>query len=194
MRTYRAVATWAAVGICGSAALAQSVTVASFSDPATSSATPMFVLAGTSFTGGWEDGNLDLVAPLAGTTYDEVHMTMTPLTWDGMFGLSGGTIWFSQGESLVLQIDFTSATLVQPFVFGASEFVAEDVTFSGPATNGLPLTSEQFAFSFANPMLTGNGATWTASFTSSATIVPEPASLVLLVMGAVASLKRPWKA
>lgn len=178
-----------AAGIMSLTAAANaSETVATFNDPAADATTPLFILDGNTFTGGWEDGGLDLIAPLISTTYQDVIFEMTPLVWDGDTGLSGGTIWFYEGVDLVFQIDFLSASLFAPFVFGASEFAAQDVTFSGPATGGLPLSQEEFSFSFANTVLTDTGATWTAAFTSSA--IPEPSSLALLVGGLGALLGR----
>ncbi len=190
MRSFCRAATVAAIAMAAQTALAQATTVATFRDPAANASTPVFSLVGNSFTGGWADEGLNLAAPLANTIYNNVTMVMTPLTWDGIVGLSGGSIQFLDGDSLVFQIDFASASLVQPFVFGASEFVANNVVFSGPATDGKALNSEQFAFSFANPVITPGSATYTAAFTSSAVVVPEPASMGLLALGGMVALLR----
>lgn len=173
-----------ATALVVSQASAQSVTIATFSDPAEDASTPLFELDGSTFTGSWDGTGLDLYTPYIAGMYPDATFEMTPLTYDGAFGLSGGTIeFFDSGASLVFQIDFLSATLVQPFVFGASEFRAQDVTFSGPAAGPMPLTLEQFSFAFANTVITPTGATWTSAFTSSAQVIPEPASLMLLIGG-----------
>jgi hypothetical protein len=166
-------------------------TVATFSDPAADGSTPLFELSGTSFTGGWSGLNLMLDMPITGSVWPDATFTVTPLTVTGPGQLSSGTLDFfkspADGGGLVLQIDFNEASLA-PFGWGASDvFLGQDVTFSGP---GIPsgLTAETFAFSFANPIPTPDGFTYTASFTSSA--VPEPASLLLLVLGAIKALRR----
>ncbi len=166
-------------------------TIATFADPAPDGSTPLFELAGTAFTGGWSDANLDLQMPVTGNIWQDATFTMTPLTVVGAGQLSSGTIEFhksvADGGGLALQIDFSAAFLA-PFGFGASDiFVGQTVTFSGP---GIPsgLTEETFAFSFANPVYTGDGYTYTASFTSSA--VPEPSSLLLLALGLVRVFRR----
>ncbi len=166
-------------------------TVATFSDPALDGSTPLFELSGTSFTGGWFGLNLNLDMPITGSVWHDATFTLTPLTVTGPGVLDDGTIQFfksaADGGGLALQIDFNTASLA-PFGWGASDvFLGQDVTFSGP---GIPpgLTSETFAFSFANPTPTSDGFTYTASFTSSA--VPEPSSLLLLALGVVKVLRR----
>jgi hypothetical protein len=166
-------------------------TVATFADPAANGSTPLFQLAGTTFTGGWSGPNLTFEVPITGSVWSNATFTMTPLTVSGTGQLSNGTIEFhkspAQGGGLVLQIDFNAASLA-PFGFGASDFfLGQTVTFSGPGIPG-GLTEETFAFSFANPVHIGDIYTYTASFTSSA--VPEPCTLLLLGLGIVRILRR----
>jgi hypothetical protein len=172
-------------------ASASAGTIATFADPAPDGSTPLFELAGTTFTGGWTGSNLTLEVPVTGNVWQNATFTMTPLTVTGIGQLSSGTLEFhkspADGGGLVLQIDFNAAFLA-PFGFGASDtFVGQVVTFTGPGIPG-GLSEETFAFSFANPVYTGNGFTYTASFTSSA--VPEPSSLVLLGLGLVRVFRR----
>lgn len=191
MRKQLGLAGFIVAALAAGHASAQTVTIATFADPALDASTPLFVLDGSTFTGGWADEGLNLDAAYIGANYPDATFTMTPLTYDGFVGLSGGSIqFFDSSASLVLQVDFSAATLDQPFVFGASEFAAQDVAFSGPAAGALPLDQEQFAFSFANPVTTPTGATYTADFTSSARVVPEPASLMLLIGGTLIMVAR----
>jgi hypothetical protein len=173
------------------AAPAGAGTVATFADPAPDGSTPLFDLSGTLFTGGWSGLNLTLDMPITSSVWDNVTFTMTPLSVTGPGQLGPGTIQFfksaADGGGLALQIDFDAA-LLAPFGWGASDlFSSETVTFSGP---GIPsgLSAETFAFSFANPEPTGDGYTYTASFTSSA--VPEPATLLLLAVGLLKLVRR----
>ncbi|ARU42142.1 hypothetical protein CCB80_13720 [Armatimonadetes bacterium Uphvl-Ar1] len=65
------------------------------------------------------------------------------------------------------------------------------MTFSGSAVAGYVFDNEQFSFSFANPVSFGNdGVSYTASFTSSADVVPEPATMAVLGLGLAAFARR----
>jgi hypothetical protein len=168
------------------AASANGDTIATFADPASDGSTPLFALSGSTLSGGWSATGLDLVTPISGDEFPDATFTMTDLTvLDEQAGtLSGGTIEFlDNGGGLILQIDFDSGQLFAPFGFGASTLVGHNVSFSGPIIP-IELEEELFAFSFANQITTPDGFTWTAAFTSSA--IPEPATVSLLALGAVA--------
>ena len=87
----------------------------------------------------------------------------------------------------IAAISFSGGTLTSPSTFGASDFVGQNVVFSGPIIPA-GLSQESFAFSFANPVGTIEDYTVTAAFTSSA--VPEPASIALLALGALVAIRR----
>ncbi len=159
-------------------------TIATFADPASDGSTPLFTLSGSTLSGGWSDTGLDLVTPISGDEFPDATFTMTDLTvLDTEGTLSGGTIeFFDNVGGLILQIGFDSGQLFAPFGFGASTLVGHNVSFSGPIIT-FPLEEELFSFSFANQITTPDGFTWTAAFTSSA--IPEPATLTLLVVGAL---------
>jgi hypothetical protein len=177
-------------------ALAQSTaTMVTFSDPALDATTPLFSLAGNQFQGGWSGLGLDLLTPglpLAGDIPD-AKFTMTPLTATqivpGFYSLTGGTIDFlDSADALVFQITFESASLAPGVGFGASDLALQNVTFFAPLEAALfnsQFGQERFAFSFANDaqIPQSDGSTWTASFTSSSALVPEPASAGLLLGG-----------
>lgn len=176
----RSLAAFLTAGVLTSA---NAYTIGTFADPSPSGAEPLFELDGFNFTGEWTKPGLTLVMPITSQIYPNATFQMTPLTWNGATGLSGGTLTFyNAAQTLVLQIDFDAAWYFGPFGFGASDLAGQTVTMTGP---GLPagLYEETFAFSFANQTATPNGFTWTASFTSSA--IPEPTSLSLLGLGLV---------
>jgi hypothetical protein len=106
--------------------------------------------------------------------------------YPGLYLASAGAIQFyDSANNPIWRIDFDSALLNGSLSFGASDFIGQNVTFSGSIIP-TPLTDEAFAFSFANPIATPNGFTVTAAFTSSA--VPEPASLALIALSIVGTL------
>lgn len=172
------------VGMFLAAGAASAGTVATFADPSPNGNTPLFTRVGNTFSGGWAGSGLDLITPISGGNYPNATFTMSNLTVLDQNGtLSGGSILFDDnGGNLVLRIDFDGARLFDPFGFGASVFLGENVAFSGPIIAG-PLSEQSFAFSFANQTQIPGGYTWTAAFTSSA--IPEPSTLALLALGAL---------
>lgn len=181
-----------------------SVTVATFADPAISSATPLFTVDLTAgaygtISGNWFGTNLDLEV-LSSTTYHDAEFRMTNLSLTAetnpMLGTKtdGGTIYFlSAANDHLLQIDFDSAWFTTWGIgSGESVLLGNNVTITGQALGGLVLSEESFAFSFANHSpLEGsfeNGFTATASFTSSA--VPEPATILLLGVSSLVVRRR----
>jgi len=178
------------------------LTIATFDDPAADSTTPLFTvdLNNDLITGGWTDlqTGLDLDVVYSGNPFPDAFFTMTSVSYTGDIAggsTGGGTIKFfadgqSTGTTPLIRIDFNSAA-ISPIGFGGLElFALNDVTISGSEIGGGTLTNEAFSFSFANQvMLPGDdGYTATAAFTSSA--VPEPATLALLGIGALATLIR----
>lgn len=180
-------------------------TIATFADPAIGPSTPLFSWDSvtTTLTGGWASTGLNLLTPgVPAPDYANATFTMTPLaqtaTFSGIVLLNGGTFrFFDSGATEVLRIDFSSAVLTSSLSLGASDLTANNVTFSGSIIPlGATLSAESFAFSFANPVQTGQTGlppsfTVTSAFTSSATIViPTPGAAALLGLGGLMAVRR----
>jgi hypothetical protein len=181
------------------AASAQSFTIATFADPATSSSTPLFteVTTGPGLTGtlggGWSAPGLTLMTPgfLGGGSTSNVTFTMSNLNINstGQATAAGGgpaVIDFKSGATDLFKVQFDSGVF-NTFALGASTLIGNNVSFSG-AHVPTGLSSQQFAFSFSNAHTVGNQTTYTASFTSSA--VPEPASIAALGLGIAGIIRR----
>ncbi|NOX59533.1 MAG: PEP-CTERM sorting domain-containing protein [Planctomycetes bacterium] len=170
-------------------ALAVPFTVATFADPATSSATPLFEMVGDKLSGGWSGAGLTLQTPgLPNIDYTDAKFTMTEITVNMDETTTGGMVsFFASNDDPLFTITFASGEVNGDLGFGAADFVGNDVTITVP---GFPFTlfDEAFSFSFANKVTTPNGFTVTAGFTSSAT--PEPASMTLIAIGAAFVLRR----
>ncbi len=156
--------------------------IATFEDPASGSSTPLFTFDANlmQLSGGWTLSGLNLEG--IGGTLNNVTFTMPPISVTALGEVQAGQIEFFLGAESVFLVEFDSAQL-SPTVFGATEFLAtNEVVFSGSILP-LPVENESFAFAFANLVDIGNGGfTATASFTSSADVIPEPASLMPLVL------------
>jgi len=180
-------------------------TVATFADP--SAGAPDFLFTYTDLTnnglldgiliGQYTGSNLDLI--IQGVHHPGSTFVMVPLQGNGAIGLNGLSMTPVSGPGLVtfkdstnapeLLIDFDVAHLTLTDL-GATDIIGDNVNIRLPASDpfGDP---ESFAFSFANgtvqsgtlaSILTGNQGqlAWTSAFTSSATTVPEPGTLLLL--------------
>lgn len=180
----------------GAFAAANAVTIATHDDPALSGATPLFFVspgANGTVTGSWTGNGLTLVVPVTSQSFSNVKMQMNSVTKTGNALGAGNVVFYTTNASNPLfRIDFSSASIFQPFGLGGSYIEGNNVTFSGSAVSSLQFQNAQFAFSFANPVQTPNGNTYTASFTSSADVVPEPATMAVagLALAALAKRKR----
>lgn len=171
--------------------VAGSHTLATFTDPALESTTPLFVVNVTegTLTGGWDLPGMDLTFPGSGT-FADVIFTVTPTSYSGTIEAgetgSGGFAFFEAGADVgsdtpLLEMSFDKA-LVSPGSIYATTLNAIDVDVSGSAVpSGLEDVS--FAFGLANQTALSDdeGFTATASFTSSA--IPEPSLLLMLLAG-----------
>ncbi len=188
---------------------ATTITIADFGDPAENSSLPLFMVDLTAgdngyISGGWIGLHLDLEV-LSSTTYENAIVTMTDVEMtavtDPFRGIKtkAGTIEFFEFDHVtkLFQIEFDSAW-VSLFGVGATGqdiiLVSDNVTISGPALGNYILSDESFAFSFANHQpIQGdwtNGFSATASFTSSAIVIPEPITVLLLGLGSLMLRKR----
>lgn len=182
------------IAACGLAAgAAQASTFATFADPTSGPVPAMFTLTGNVLNAGWSGTGLTLLTPgSAAPDYADVTWVMTPLNriTPGPFSqFSGGNIqFFDNTATMIFRIDFASSFLAEPISFGATDLIGQNVVFSGPIVAG-PLAQESFAFSFANQVITQDGMTATAAFTSSA--VPTPGALALVgASGLIAARRR----
>jgi hypothetical protein len=169
---------------------ATAATVATFADPSDEGLPPLFIQSGNTLSAGWSLPGLTLITPINHASYPNATFTMTNLAITDLLtgATSGGRIqFFDSLAQLILQIDFGAGRLNTPFGFGASDFLGQNVVYSGPIITH-PVSGENFAFSFTNPTPIADGFTYTASFTSSA--VPEPSSVALLALGVCGLLRK----
>jgi hypothetical protein len=184
-------------------------TIATFQDPSVKDPAPaqFFIidLANHIISGGWPDSQSGLSLNILGTAHDDVFFTMTDVAYSGdVYGGSTGRgiIKFFEdghnpGDTPLLQIVFASASVSQQGFGSMDPYLNNGVTITGSAISQ-PLTNEIFSFSFANnEPINGDwaqyGCTATASFTSSATIVPEPVTVMLLGIGGLVAFCRKRK-
>ena len=179
--------------------------IAEFADPTPAGSSPFFSMDYTSQTrsGGWDDSQTGLILEVVfnGNSYSDAFFVMDTVTFDTSGATSGGTIkFFADGSSTsgtpLIQIDFDSGHAGRAGFEAADSFYANGVTISGSEieatllTNEV-LTNEAFIFHFDNRVDNANGFTVTRGrFESSADIVPEPATLLLLSLGFVMIKKR----
>lgn len=186
-----------AIAAAGTAGSAHAATIVTFADPAMGPSTPLFeVNSNTSqLTGGWAAPGLTLETPgLAAPNYPDARFTMSAIALLSPLPFAtlgpGQINFWDSSNALLMTISFSGGLLTSSFGFGASEFQGNNVTFSGPILGGNVYTDEAFAFSFANPAATATGYQATASFTSSATLVPAPAGLAALALGGLTLSRR----
>jgi len=176
----------------------KAATVATFADPSRNSDYPLFTVDFTEMTlnGRWDSTGLLLY--IYGNPFADTWFEMTEVDIIDTFGnTDGGEInFYANGTSTnpLLVINFESG-YVDTFNFGADEFWGENVTISGSQIAGA-LLEEQFSFAFANLAHLEGSQSWTDGFTatavltSSATVVPEPATVCILGLGALSLIRR----
>ena len=183
------------------------LTIATFDDPAGDSDSAFFTVDLTTdpetINGEWDGTGLSLDIPYSGQTFHNVNFTMpevqiTALTHPlkGTKTEGGEITFFDPAVSTVdplIEISFDSAWLTFYGFGGSDSFSGDNVTITGWGVGDATLTEEAaFSFSFANQVALNddwvNGFEATAAFTSSA--IPEPATLTLLGIGALATLTR----
>ncbi len=187
------------IGLVAFASVSQaSITVATFADPSLSSNAPMFTWdsGASTLQGSWKQPGLTLITPglIGGGSYSNVTMqtnliALTPIIPNTYYSMGRGVIdFFDSSGGALFNIQFSSGSFLNPFNAGASDVNLDNVIFGGPKVANL--TNEHFSFSFANPVTAGTQHTFTASFTSSADVVPEPATIGVLGLGILALKKR----
>lgn len=178
-----------------------SFTVATFQSPSSGSSDPLFFVSWTenTVTGGWDDSKpnltLEFVWPTAGV-FNDVWFDMTPVAIlsqpipDAYGETGGGVISFYADGTVTdpLMVITFSSGYVNKFGFGS-----DDAVFSGSMITE-SLSEELFSFSFAAIQYVKKTRDFeafsaTAAFNSSAILVPEPATLAILGLGAVMILR-----
>lgn len=190
-------------------ALASTITytVATFADPATGSDEPLFAVTASDISGGWDMPGLTLEIAGVGEFEDVIFEMPAAATGaaDGWFGILVEQGWFAFYESELdvndnlvkksttplLRYDFNKGWYNYGTFYSLDDSNKQsDVTISG-TYSATPNDDEAFSFAFANQDMNQDGFTATAAFTSSAAnIVPEPASLGLMLMGLAGVISR----
>lgn len=182
---------------------AQAVTIATHQDPSNGSPTMFSVdTANGVVSANWMTSGLTLAVPVASSSFSNVFMSMSPVTITGtsMVGpltvhtLGAGQIRYYDSDinNPLFQIDFASGSVIEPVAASASDFVGNNVSFSGSAISAFAglLSAELVNYSFANPAAFAGGNSYTASMTASADVVPEPATMAVLGLGIAALARR----
>jgi|GEM_PF-682103 len=193
-------ALFTAIAIAITVASQASITIATFADPTTTADSPMFTwdqAAGT-LSGLWNASGLTLQTPgmtgggfVTDAHYEMDSVALTPVIAGSFYTMGKGQVRFytTDPNTPFYTINFSGGTFLNPFNAGASQTAGPIVDFSGP--NVLPdLTDETFSFGLTNAKQVGNFVTFTSSFTSSATVVPEPVSMLVLGAGLAVVARR----
>lgn len=187
------------IGLATIASASQAaVTIATFSDP--SLGTPFLFdwdTTANTLTGSWSGTGLNLQTPgftgggsVPNATFTTSTISLTTVLAGSLYLMGAGNVVFKDaGNNTVFTINFNGGTFLNPLNAGASSAAGDGVTFSGPNVPG-PLANEAFSFSLANPTVRGDHVYYTGSFTSSADIVPEPATLLVVGIGLAAVARR----
>ena len=184
--------------LTGPGSSAEATTIATFADPSVGSPPPpipMFTVDTTADTvaGLWESPGMTL-ATVSGTFFN-VLFSLPQLNFDASFDTGPGFAEFrTSGNDLLLRIDFDSAHLANPLAFGATRFMGLNaVSFSGPVVDdspGIVPGTESFIFGFGNQTATPDGYTATAAFIGSGDLVPEPSTVAMFGLLAIALMRR----
>lgn len=173
-------------------------TLATFADP--SNGNPFLFKWDTvnnTLSGSWTNPGLNLDTPgfTGGGSVANAKFTMNPVNLTtviagSLYTMGAGSVNFTDASNNnVLTIGFSGGVFLNPLNAGAASSQGHAVTFSGPNVPG-NLTNQSFSFSFANPTVSGTDVYYTASFTSSADVVPEPATLLAVGAGLAAFIRR----
>jgi hypothetical protein len=191
-------------------AFATSLTVATFQDPSGSASNALFTFTqgsgttanpvGSIVSGGWSTMGSNLLFAPTNTTFNNTTFSFGPFTvtsanFNGL-NFGPGSFTFGQGSTSLLTYNFDQASLTNTNV-GSTNLNAQIVSITGlgPLAGYTFSSPQSFAFGLTNGVggiscvLAGSCAssTWTAAFTSSATVnqVPGPSTLLLLGTGLI---------
>lgn len=188
------------VGLVSLSGFSQAITMATFSDPAPDSNSPLFDWDTNAMTlsAAWTGPGFDLQTPgfIGGGLVSNTHFVMnsvslTPVINNVLYTMGSGTIDFytTNVNNPFFTITFSGGTFLNPLNASSSELTGNVVNFLGALVPN-NLANKQFAFSLVNPIMSGGHVTYTAAFTSSADVVPEPFSILAMATGVAALVKK----